>query len=94
MTTEIAKTAPEFEQHEGRDHIIFITDGSTLYEVGGTLKNARTTRPGEQLAPDSDGATKVTLNKGDIITIPRGTPHRRTTTGTVTFFPLSPSGSM
>jgi quercetin dioxygenase-like cupin family protein len=94
MTTEIAKTAPEFEQHEGRDHIILITDGSTLYEVGGTLKNARTTRPGEQLAPDSDGATKVTLNKGDIITIPRGTPHRRTTTASVTFLLLSPTGSM
>ena len=94
MTTEIAKTAPEFEQHEGRDHILQIIDGSTLYEVGGTLKNARTTRPGEQLAPASDGATKLTLNKGDMLTIPRGTPHRRTTAGSVTFYLISPSGSM
>jgi mannose-6-phosphate isomerase-like protein (cupin superfamily) len=94
MTTEIAKTAPEFEQHEGRDHILQIIDGSTVYEVGGTLKNARTTRPGEQLAPASDGATKLTLNKGDMLTIPRGTPHRRTTTGSVTFYLISPSGKM
>ena len=94
MTTEIAKTAPEFEQHEGRDHILQIIDGSTLYEVGGTLKNARTTRPGEQLAPASDGATKLTLNKGDMLTIPRGTPHRRTTAGSVTFLCISPSGKM
>ena len=94
MTTEIAKTAPEFEQHEGRDHILQIIDGSTLYEVGGTLKNARTTRPGEQLAPASDGATKLTLNKGDMLTIPRGTPHRRTTAGAVTFLLISPSGKM
>jgi mannose-6-phosphate isomerase-like protein (cupin superfamily) len=94
MTTEIAKTAPDFEQHEGRDHVLIITDGSTLYEVGGTLKNARTTRPGEQLAPASDGATKLTLNKGDMLTIPRGTPHRRTTAGTVTFFLISSSGSI
>jgi len=94
MTTEIAKTAPDFEQHEGRDHILIVTDGSTLYEVGGTLKNARTTRPGEQLAPASDGATKLTLNKGDMLTIPRGTPHRRTTAGTVTFFLISSSGSI
>jgi mannose-6-phosphate isomerase-like protein (cupin superfamily) len=36
----------------------------------------------------------VTLNKGDIITIPRGTPHRRTTTASVTFLLLSPTGSM
>jgi len=94
MTTEIAKTAPEFEQHEGRDHIFIILDGSTVYEVGGTLKNARTTRPGEQLAPASDGATKLTLNKGDMLTIPRGTPHRRTTAGSVTFLLISPSGKM
>jgi quercetin dioxygenase-like cupin family protein len=94
MTTEIAKSATDFEQHEGRDHILQIIDGSTLYEVGGTLKNARTTRPGEQLAPAADGATKVTLNKGDMLTIPRGTPHRRSTTGSVTFYLLSPSGKM
>jgi mannose-6-phosphate isomerase-like protein (cupin superfamily) len=94
MTTEIAKSAAEFEQHEGRDHILQIIDGSTLYEVGGTLKNARTTKPGEQLAPASDGATKLTLNKGDILTIPRGTPHRRSTTGSVTFYLISPSGKM
>jgi mannose-6-phosphate isomerase-like protein (cupin superfamily) len=94
LTTEIAKTAPEFEQHEGRDHILIITDGSTVYEVGGTLKNARTTKPGEQLAPASEGVTKVSLNKGDMLTIPRGTPHRRITTGSVTFYLISPSGSM
>ena len=94
MTTEIAKSAAEFEQHEGRDHILQIIDGSTLYEVGGTLKNARTTRPGEQLAPASDGATRLTLNKGDMLTIPRGTPHRRSTAGTVTFYLISPSGKM
>ena len=94
MPTEIAKSATDFEQHEGRDHILQIIDGSTLYEVGGTLKNARTTRPGEQLAPASDGATRLTLNKGDMLTIPRGTPHRRTTAGSVTFYLISPSGSM
>ena len=94
MTTEVNHSATDFEQHEGRDHILQIIDGSTLYEVGGTLKNARTTRPGEQLAPAADGATKVTLNKGDMLTIPRGTPHRRTTAGSVTFYLISPSGSM
>jgi mannose-6-phosphate isomerase-like protein (cupin superfamily) len=94
MTTEINHSATDFEQHEGRDHIFIILDGSTVYEVGGTLKNARTTRPGEQLAPASDGATRLTLNKGDMLTIPRGTPHRRTTTGSVTFYLISPSGKM
>jgi quercetin dioxygenase-like cupin family protein len=94
MTTEIAKSAAEFESHEGRDHILIVIDGSTVYEVGGTLKNARTTKPGEQLAPASDGASKLTLNKGDILTIPRGTPHRRSTATSVTFYLISPSGSI
>ena len=41
------QSAAEFEQHEGRDHILQIIDGCTTYEVGGTLKNARTTKPGD-----------------------------------------------
>ena len=36
LTTEKHKSATEFEWHEGRDHIVQIIDGSTLYEVGGT----------------------------------------------------------
>ncbi len=94
LTTEIAKAAKEFEWHDGRDHIVQIIDGTTLYEVGGTPRDARNTKPGEWLAPDSVGATKLALNKGDMLTIPRGTPHRRTTAGSVTFYLISPSGKM
>jgi mannose-6-phosphate isomerase-like protein (cupin superfamily) len=94
MTTEVNHTAPEFEWHEGRDHILQIIDGTTLYEVGGTPRNARTTKPGEWFAPASDGSASIVMGKGDLLIIPRGTPHRRSTTGTVTFYLISPSGSM
>jgi hypothetical protein len=94
MTTETAKSAKEFEWHEGRDHVVQILDGSTLYELAGTPKDARNTKAGEYLAPESAGAVKLTLNKGDMLTIPRGTPHRRTTTGTVTFLLISSQGMM
>jgi quercetin dioxygenase-like cupin family protein len=94
LTTEIAKSAKEFEWHEGRDHILQILDGSTVYEVGGTPKNARNTKPGEYLAPESEGATRLTLKKGDMLTIPRGTPHRRSTESAVTFYLFSPSGTV
>lgn len=94
MTTETAKSAKEFEWHEGRDHIIQVLDGTTLYEVGGTPSNGRLIRAGEYLAPGSDGATKITLGKGDMLTIPRGTPHKRTTETTVTFLLISPAGSI
>jgi mannose-6-phosphate isomerase-like protein (cupin superfamily) len=93
LTTETAKSAAEFEWHEGRDHIFQILEGSTVYELGGTPKNGRNIRPGEWLAPESDGHEVVALSKGDMIVIQRGTPHRRRTAGTVTFLLISPQGT-
>lgn len=94
MTTEEKKSAKEFEYHEGRDHILQILDGTTLYEVGGTPKDARNTKPGEWLAPTSEGATALTLHKGDMLVIPRGTPHKRSTEGSVTLILISSTGSV
>lgn len=93
FTFERAKAAAEFEWHEGRDHVLQIVDGSTVYELGGTPKNGRKTTIGEWLAPACDGATTIVLNKGDWLLIPRNTPHKRTTAGSVTFFLLSTTGA-
>ncbi len=92
MTTETGKSAKEFEWHEGRDHILQIIDGTTVYEVGGTPKGAHSKSAGEWNSPESEGATKMTLKKGDMLTIPRGTPHKRSTEGSVTFLLISPNG--
>jgi mannose-6-phosphate isomerase-like protein (cupin superfamily) len=92
LTTEVSKTAKEFEWHEGRDHIFQILEGETKYEVGGTPKGSHNTKPGEWLAPQSEGATTLTLRKGDRLIIPRGTPHKRTTQGIVTFTLISTTG--
>jgi mannose-6-phosphate isomerase-like protein (cupin superfamily) len=94
MTTEEKKSGKEFEYHEGRDHIFQIIDGTTRYELGGTPKDPRNTKPGEWLAPASEGATSVTLHKGDMLVIPRGTPHKRSTEGSVTFTLISIEGSV
>lgn len=94
LTTEKAKSGAEFEWHEGRDHIFQIIEGSTVYEVGGTPKNGRKTKPGEWLAPESEGATTLTLHKGDMLVIRRGTPHKRTTRESVTFTLISPQGTV
>jgi len=93
LSVEKAKSAPEFEWHEARDHVFHILDGSTVYELGGTPKGAHSTKPGEWLAPESDGATTLTLNKGDLLVVRRGTPHRRKTAGSVTLLLISPQGS-
>jgi quercetin dioxygenase-like cupin family protein len=94
LTVEVHKSAAEFEWHEGRDHIIQIIDGSTLYEIGGVPKNGRMTKPGEYLAPSSEGSRSLVLAKGDMLVIPRGTPHKRSTEDNCTFILISPYGSM
>jgi mannose-6-phosphate isomerase-like protein (cupin superfamily) len=94
MTTEEKKAAKEFEYHEGRDHILQILEGTTILEVGGTPKDARNTKPGEWLAPTSEGATSLTLHKGDMLVIPRSTPHKRSTEGSVTLLLISTTGSV
>jgi len=94
MTTEEKKSGKEFEYHEGRDHIFQILEGTTVYELGGTPKDAHSTKPGEWLAPTSEGASSLTLHKGDMLIIPRGTPHKRSTETRVTFTLISIEGSV
>lgn len=92
LTTETATVAPEYEWHEYRDHIVYILEGTTSMEVGGKPVGTHKLRPGEWLAPKIENAETFTLNKGDIFIVPRGTPHRRSTHGTVTLLLLAPRG--
>ena len=89
LTTEVHKSAAEFEFHEGRDHIVHIIDGSTLYEVGGTPKGIKQLGPGEWHATGSDGSKSIVMGKGDMLLIPRGTLHKRSTEDSVTFLLIS-----
>jgi quercetin dioxygenase-like cupin family protein len=93
LTTETAKSAEEFEWHAGRDHILQILEGETIYEVGGTPQNARNVKPGEWLAPAREGGARIAMKKGDMLVLPRGTLHRRLTAGSVTLMLIAPMGS-
>jgi mannose-6-phosphate isomerase-like protein (cupin superfamily) len=93
LTIERDKSQEEFEWHENRDHIFQIIAGSTAIEVGGKPKRAHSSKAGEWNAPESENAVKIVLNKGDMLVIPRGVPHKRTTTGSVTLTLISPQGS-
>jgi len=90
LTVEKEASAKEFEWHEHRDHIIQIIDGETVYEVGGTPKGGHSVGPGEWLAPESEGATTYTLKKGDMLVIPRGTLHKRSTPKSVILTLIAP----
>jgi mannose-6-phosphate isomerase-like protein (cupin superfamily) len=94
IQVEKATSAKEFEWHEGRDHVFQVLDGSTVYELGGTPKGGHSKGPGEWLAPESEGATSIALKKGDLLVIPRGTPHKRSTAESVTLLLISPMGTL
>ena len=88
------KSPKEFEWHEGRDHLVQIIDGSTVYEVGGKPEGGHSSKPGEWNSPTSQGASKFTLHKGDMLVIPRNTPHKRTTETSVTLYLISSTGEV
>jgi mannose-6-phosphate isomerase-like protein (cupin superfamily) len=94
LTVETAKTPKEFEWHEGRDHVLQIIEGSTVLVVGGTPKGGHSKAPGEWNSPESEGATSIAMKKGDMLVIPRGTPHKRITADTVTLLLISPMGTV
>jgi mannose-6-phosphate isomerase-like protein (cupin superfamily) len=90
LTVETHKSATEFEWHENRDHIVQIIDGSTLYEVGGTPTGTKVMPgQGEFHATGSTGSKSILMMKGDMLVIPRGTLHKRSTEDSVTFLLIS-----
>lgn len=94
INEETKKAGKEFEWHETRDHVFQVLDGETKYELGGTPKGAHQTKPGEWLAPESEGSKAVILKKGDYLFVPRNTPHKRTTDGSVSLLLISSQNPM
>ncbi|HSE31855.1 MAG TPA: GDSL-type esterase/lipase family protein [Pyrinomonadaceae bacterium] len=69
------------EVHDASDDVYYVLDGSATLTLGGTLEGAKEIEPGEWRGPQITGGQKVAINKGDLIVVPRGTPHQRSTTG-------------
>ena len=69
------------EIHDASDDVYYVLDGSATLTLGGTLDGAKEIEPGEWRGPQISGGQKVVINKGDLIIVPRGTPHQRSTTG-------------
>jgi mannose-6-phosphate isomerase-like protein (cupin superfamily) len=69
------------ELHDASDDIYYVLDGTATLMLGGTLDSPKEVSPGEWRAKTATGGQKFTINKGDLIVVPRGTPHQRTVTG-------------
>ena len=69
------------ESHDGSDDYYYVLSGSAVLSLGGTLVDPKEVSPGEWRAKTVTGATKYTIKKGDLVFVPRGTPHQRTSVG-------------
>lgn len=72
----LRRTGPgQVEVHDHETDIFYVTDGQATFITGGTVVGGKQTAPGQTRGTDLKGGQTVTLNKGDVITIPAGTPH-------------------
>ena len=64
------------EFHENEADLFVVSSGGATLVVGGKLKDAQTTAPGEMRGPSIEGGTRQKLSAGDIVHIPPKTPHQ------------------
>jgi len=69
------------ELHDGSDDYYYVLDGTAILMLGGTLDDPKEISPGEWRSKTATGGQKITIKTGDLIFVPRGTPHQRTVTG-------------
>jgi len=68
------------ELHDASDDVYYVLDGSATLVLGGKLEDPKEMDPGEwRSSRILDGKT-IEIKKGDLVIVPRGTPHQRSTT--------------
>jgi glc operon protein GlcG len=67
--------AGEVEVHVKDTDIIYMLEGTTTFVTGGTMVGGRTVAPDEIRGSSAQGGESRTLTKGDVIVVPKGTPH-------------------
>ena len=75
------KSGAAAELHDASDDVYYVLEGSATLVLGGKLDAPKEVEPGEwRSARIIDGRT-VEIKKGDLVVVPRGTPHQRSTAG-------------
>lgn len=65
----------QVEIHEKDADIIYMLEGSTTFVTGGEIVGAKTTALDEIRGTGVRGGQSRKLSKGDVIIVPKGTPH-------------------
>ena len=74
------KDSADAEVHDAADDVFYVLSGSAQLTLGGTLENPREATPGEWKSAKIINGKTFTITKGDLIVVPRGTPHQRINT--------------
>jgi mannose-6-phosphate isomerase-like protein (cupin superfamily) len=67
------------ELHDASDDVYYVLSGSATLTLGGALDTPKEVEPGEWRGPKIAGGQLVNIRQGDLIVVPRGTPHQRST---------------
>lgn len=67
------------ELHDASDDVYYVLDGSATLVLGGKLEDAKEADPGEWRSPRIIDGKTIEIKKGDLVIVPRGTPHQRST---------------
>jgi mannose-6-phosphate isomerase-like protein (cupin superfamily) len=73
------KTGAPAELHDASDDVYYVIDGSATLVLGGKLDAPKETEPGEWRSPRIIDGKTYEITKGDLVIVPRGTPHQRST---------------
>ena len=63
------------EVHLDETDVFYVIEGSATFVTGGKVVGGRSSGPGQILGTGIEGGKTHQLSKGDVIVIPRGTPH-------------------
>ena len=66
------------ELHDASDDVYYVLEGTATLTLGGRLDAPKEIEPGEWRSPRINGGQTFQITKGDLIVVPRGTPHQRT----------------
>ena len=73
------RTGAAAELHDASDDVYYVLDGSATLVLGGKLDAPKETDPGEWRSARIVGGKTIEIKKGDLVIVPRGTPHQRST---------------
>ena len=73
--------AASAEIHDESDDVYYVLEGTATLTLGGKLESPKEVEPGEWRGPRIEGGQNFDVKKGDLVVVPRGTPHMRSTVG-------------